>query len=97
MKIVILLDYELFPREKLREKIEKVDAGNLTIEEESLLKRMVNKYDTVVIETILPHSRYKNLKDSFKFEYETPNKAGNFFRSNMNDLLVEVGFLDKEA
>ena len=92
-----LLDYELFPMEKLREKIEKIDAGNLTIEEESLLKRMVNRYDTVVIETIIPHSRYRNLKDSFKFEYETPNKAGNFFRSNMNDLLVEVGFLDKEA
>ena len=92
----VLLDYELFPREKLREKIIKIDAGNLTVEEESLLKRMVNKYDSIVIETILPHSRYKHLKDSFKFEYETPNMAGDFFRSNMEDLLVEVGFLDQE-
>jgi len=88
-----LLDYELFPREKLRKRLTKIQAGTITKEEESILKRMVSKFDSIVIETNIPHSRYKNLKDSIKFEYETPNIAGEFFRSNMEDLLLKVGFL----
>ncbi|MGB8234231.1 MAG: ATP-binding protein, partial [Methanobacterium sp.] len=89
-----LLDYELFPRDKLRERLAKIVAGTLTKEEESILKRMVKKCDSIVIETTIPHSRYKNLKDSIKFKYETPNLAGEFLRSNMEDLLKKVGFLE---
>jgi len=88
-----LLDYELFPRDKQRERLAKMSAGALTKEEESILKRMVKKYDSIVIETTIPHSRYKNLKDSIKFKYETPNIAGEFLRSNMEDLLQKIGFL----
>ncbi|MTK64157.1 MAG: ATP-binding protein [Methanobacterium sp.] len=91
----VVLDYELFPREKLIERIGKIDAGNLSIEEESLLKRMVDKYDSVVIETKLPHSKYSHLKDNYKFEFETPNLGGDFFRSNMEEILLAVGFLDE--
>jgi nucleolar protein 56 len=89
-----LLDYELFPREKQRERLAKIDSGTLTKEEESILKRMVKKCDSIVIETTIPHSRYKNLKESIKFEYETPNMAGEFLRLNMEDLLLKVGFLE---
>ena len=88
-----LLDYELYPRDKQRERFAKMSAGALTKEEESILKRMVKKYDSIVIETTIPHSRYKNLKDSIKFKYETPNIAGEFLRSNMEDLLQKIGFL----
>lgn len=90
-----LLDYELFPRGKLTERLAKVNAGNITIEEESLLKRMVKKCDSIVIETNTPHSRYSNLKESNKFEYKSPNLAGEFLRENMEDLLLKVGFLEK--
>ncbi len=88
-----LLDYELFPMDKQKERLAKIDAGLITKEEESILKRMVKKCDSIVIETSIPHSRYKNLKESIKFEYETPNLAGEFLRSNMEDLLRKVGFL----
>jgi nucleolar protein 56 len=89
-----LLDYELFPMDKQRERLAKIVAGTLTKEEESILKRMVKKCDSIVIETTIPHSRYKNLKDSTKFKYETPNLAGEYLRSNMEDLLEKVGFLE---
>ena len=89
-----LLDYELFPRDKQRERLGKIVAGSLTREEESILKRMVKKCDSIVIETTIPPSMYKNLKDSIKFKYETPNLAGEFLRSNMEDLLEKVGFLE---
>lgn len=93
----VVLDYELFPREKLIERMGKINAGNLSIEEESLLKRMVNRYDSVVIETSLPHSRYSHLKDSFKFEFETPHLGGDFFRSNMEEILLAIGFLEEDS
>ena len=88
-----LLDYELFPTDKQKERLVKINAGIITKEEESILKRMVKKCDSIVIETNIPHSRYKNLKESSKFEYETPNIAGEFLRSNMEDLLQKIGFL----
>lgn len=91
-----LLDYELFPREKQVERLAKIYAGILTREEESILKRMVKSCDSIVIETTIPHSRYKNLKESIKFEYETPNIAGEFLRSNMEDELQRVGYLEQE-
>jgi nucleolar protein 56 len=90
-----LLDYELFPRDKQRERLAKMSAGALTKEEEAILKRTVKKYDSIIIETTIPHSRYKNLKDSIKFKYETPNLAGEFLRSNMEDLLQKIGYLQQ--
>ena len=69
------------------ERLAKIYAGILTREEESILKRMVKNCDSIVIETTIPHSRYKNLKESIKFEYETPNLAGEFLRSNMEDVV----------
>ncbi len=89
-----LLDYELFPRDRQKERLTKIRAGTLTREEESILKRMVKKYESVVIETSTLHSRYKNLKESNKFEFETPNIAGEYLRSNMEDLLKKVGYLE---
>ncbi len=89
-----LLDYELFPKNKLSKRLAKISAGNLTKEEEAILKRMVRKCDSIVIETTIPPSRYKNLKESIKFKFETPNMAGEFLRSNMVELLKKVGFID---
>ena len=91
-----LIDYELFPRSKLAERLTNVQNGNLTKEEESVLKRIVKKHDKVVIETNIPHSRYKNLKDSPKFEFETPNTGGEFLRSNIVEILLKTGFLESE-
>jgi len=38
-----LLDYELFPKRKLVKRLIEIQEGNLTREEESILKRMVKK------------------------------------------------------
>lgn len=91
-----LIDYELFPRIKLAERLKSKANGNLTREEESLLKRAVKKHEEVVIETVIPRSKYKNLKDSSKFKFETPNRGGEFLRSNMIEILFKTGFLDSE-
>jgi len=91
-----LLDYELFPRKGLVKKLIKIREGNLTREEKSILKRIVKKCDSVIIETSVNVSKYKDLKESFKFEFKTPNMAGEFLRYNIVDVLKKTGFIDSE-
>jgi len=89
-----LLDYELFPSRKLTERLTKIQNDVLTREEESILKRIVKNYDKIIIETNSPQSKYQNLKDNHKFEFRTPNKGGEFLRSNLVDILQKTGFIE---
>ena len=91
-----LMDYELFPKRDLIKRQIEVSSGNLTREEEAILKRNVKDCDSVVIETNLNISNYNNLKGASKFKFETSNKGGEFLRSNMGDVLKEVGFVESE-
>lgn len=91
-----LLDYELFPRSKITEKILEILNFNLCKEEQSILKRMVKEHDEIILETNLPPSTYKNQIDNHKFQFETPNKAGEFLRSNLADILKEIGLIKSE-
>lgn len=88
-----LLDYELFPRSKLTKRIIEIQKGNLTKEEESILKRMVKNCDEISIETNTLPSKYKNLKENHKFTFETPNNGGEFLRSNLVVVLKKTGFI----
>lgn len=92
-----LLDYELFPKRKLVKKLIEIQEGNLTKEEESILKRMVKRCDSIVIETSMNVSKYKDLKESFKYKFETPNKAGEFLRTNLMDTLKKIDFIESEG
>lgn len=92
-----LIDYELFPKRKLAENVLEMNKSNLTIQEESLLKRNIKKCNSISIETNLAISRYKNLKGASKFKFETPNKAGEFLRSNMDKILRETGALGPDG
>jgi nucleolar protein 56 len=91
-----LLDYELFPRSRLTERLNEVFEGNLVSEEQSLLKRMVKNHDEVVVETEISPSKYKSLKDSSKFKFETPNKAGEYLRTYLADVLIETNYILSE-
>lgn len=91
-----LLDYELFPRNKLSERLNEVLEGNLVSQEQSLLKRMVKNHDEVVVETEISISKYRSLKDSSKFKFETPNKAGEYLRTFMDKVLIETDYIQTE-
>lgn len=91
-----LIDYELFPKRKLIERQIEVSSGNLTTEEETILKRNAKNCDSIIIETNISISKYNNLKGSSKFKFESPNKGGEFLRSNMAYVLKEIGFLESE-
>jgi len=91
-----LMDYELFPKRNLIEKQIEEGNGNLTPEEEIILKRNVKNCDSIVIETNVNISNYKNLKGASKFKFESPSKGGEFLRSNMAYVLNEIGFIKFE-
>ncbi len=91
-----LMDYELFPKRNLIERQIEVSSGNLTTEEEAILKRNVKNCDSIIIETNVNISSYKNLKGASKFKFETPNAGGEFLRSNMGWVLKEIGFIESE-
>lgn len=91
-----LIDYELFPEEKITERMIVADKGYLTPEEESLLRRNIKKCDSMVIETNISASKYKGLKGSSKFKFENPSAAGDYLRLNMVRVLKETGFIALE-
>ena len=91
-----LIDYELFPKEKITERIIARSNGNLDTEEESLLRKNIKKCDSMVIETNINVSKYKSLKGSSKFKFENPSAGGNYLRLNMANVLKETGFIDSE-
>lgn len=91
-----LIDYELFPKRDLIKRQIEVNDGNLTREEETILKRNAKSCDSIVIETNINISNYNNLKGASKFKFETPNDGGEFLRSNMGTVLKEIGFIESE-
>lgn len=88
-----LIDYELFPKEKITERIIETGKGDLTQEEESLLRRNIKKCDSMIIETNIRVSKYKSLKGSSKFKFENPSAAGDYLRLNMASVLKKTGFI----
>lgn len=91
-----LLDYELFPKSKITLRLTELLEGNLVREEKSLLKRLVKNHDEVVVETEISPSKYESLKDSSKFKFQTPNKAGEYVRNYLADILIETDFIETE-
>ncbi|HTX60808.1 MAG TPA: ATP-binding protein [Methanobacterium sp.] len=92
-----LLDYELFPKSKINPRLSEILSGNLIIEEMSLLKRLVKNYDEINIETNISRSSYQILKNSSKFIFETPNRAGECVRINMTDILIQTGYIKNRS
>ncbi|MGB9936683.1 MAG: NOP5/NOP56 family protein [Methanobacterium sp.] len=91
-----LIDYELFPNEKITERNLLSAKENLPQEEEALLRRNVKKCNEIIIETNIHVSRYKSLKGASKFKFENPSSAGDYLRLNMGKVLKETGFIYSE-
>ena len=87
-----LIDYELFPKEKITERIIARSNGNLDTEEESLLRRNIKKCDLMVIETNLNVSKYKSLKGSSKFKFENPSCGWKLFKVKYGQCFKRNGF-----
>jgi len=91
-----LLDYELFPKSNIAKKYLEIQKGNLTTEEELIIKNISKKCDKVIIETRTGLLKYKNLQIYDKIVLKTPNKGGEYLRNNLISVLTEAGFISSE-
>ena len=92
-----LLDYELFPRDQLKEKWQKAQSEDLTVEEKNLLENMSTKCELILTENYKNPHKYKNLRIASKFKLETPNKGGEYLRSKLVELLIQNKFTESSA
>ncbi len=91
-----LMDYELFPNEELPEKWVKMQEKNEIHEETRLLDKIGKICDEIVIETDKSSHHYRNLKYHRKFTLKIPSKGGDYLRSNMDELILETGFVSSK-
>ena len=89
-----LLDYELFPKNKLLEKYLKLQTGEITEEEKLLIGRMANDGYHIVIESNKLASAYKELDSDFEFRIASNTPGGKFLRANLPHILQKVGFIE---
>ncbi|BAW31917.1 MAG TPA: ATP-binding protein [Methanothermobacter sp.] len=84
-----IVDYELFPRKSIISKLLEFERGSLTSEEEKIMKRLLNNYREISIE-----SKHKRKYGKFKnVKLESPNKAGEYLRENLKETLKKIGFI----
>ncbi len=90
-----LLDYELFPKDKLLEKYLELQTREITTEEKLLIGRLASKDYQILIESNKLASTYKELDYEFEFRIESDTRGGKFLRANLPGVLEKVGFIQR--
>lgn len=94
-----LLDKILFPKdpEKIADRLGKIETGKVIDEVERLVKKLQAKDCTEFVFESPEMAR--NAREKLKIEAvaETPSKAGDLLRKNLEKIAVEVGFVKKDA
>ncbi len=94
-----LLDKVLFPKdpEKIADKLGKIETGKVIDEVARLVEKLQAKgYSEFVFES---PEIVRNARDKLKIEAvaETPSKAGDLLRKNLEKIAVEAGFVKQDA
>jgi len=89
-----LLDYELFPKDKLLEKYLELQKGEIGQEEKLLIERLATQGYHIHIESNKLSSAYNELNYGFKFQVKSNTKGGKFLRAKLPDILEKVGFIE---
>ncbi|MEN6328940.1 MAG: ATP-binding protein [Methanobacteriaceae archaeon] len=92
-----LLDYELFPKDKLLEKYLELQKGELSQEEMLLIEKLANDGYHIVIESNKLSSTYKELDYDFEFQVKSKTVGGKYLRAHLPDILEKVGFIKGSA
>jgi nucleolar protein 56 len=89
-----LLDYELFPKDKLLEKYLEIQTREITPEEKLLIGRLANGGYQILIESNKLSSAYNELDYDFEFRIESNTIGGKYLRANLSDILEKIGFIE---
>ena len=86
--------YKLFKEEELVSNLIKIEENQILDEEMELINEFSSD-DTIIIETTKRKSQYKELENFDNIIVETPNKAGDYLRENLEDILIEIDFINE--
>ena len=86
--------YKLFKEEELVSNLIKIEENEILDEEMELINEFSSD-DTIIIETTKRKSQYKELENFDNIIVETPNKAGDYLRENLEDILIEIDFISE--
>ncbi|MDP3065426.1 MAG: ATP-binding protein [Methanobacteriaceae archaeon] len=89
-----VLDYELFPKDKLSEKYMELQKGEIGPQEKLILERLVQNGHHIIIESNKLPSTYNEIITDSNFQVISETDGGRFLRRHMLDILEKVGFTD---
>ncbi|WP_054834976.1 hypothetical protein [Methanobrevibacter arboriphilus] len=95
-----IIDYNLFKEDDIPLNFVKIENNEILTEEIDLIRGLIKNNDNIIIESNIRLSNYisylgTEYKD--KIHIQTPNRGGgNYLRSNLENVLCEIGFFDSE-
>lgn len=90
-----IADYKLFTEDEVVSNLIKIEENEILDEELELIngiKLDSFEEDRIIIETTKRKSQYKELENYGNIEVKTPNKGGEYLRSNIDKIFEEIGF-----
>jgi len=99
-----IIDYNLFKDEDIPLKLFKLANNELLDEEIELIENLVKNnenegdHDLIILETNNRLSNYTNILNNGEYnrkidiQIQNPNKGGEYLRSNLKEILLEIGF-----
>lgn len=90
-----IADYKIFTEDEVVSNLIKIEENEILDEELELIngiKLDSFEEDRIIIETTKRKSQYKELENYGNIEVKTPNKGGEYLRSNIDKIFEEIGF-----
>lgn len=89
-----IADYKLFTEDEVVSNLIKIEENEILDEEIELINgiKLDSIDDKIIIETTKRKSQYKELENYGNIEVKTPNKGGEYLRSNIDKIFEEIGF-----
>ena len=94
-----IVKYRLFEEEELVSNLIKIEENEILDEEIDLINELesaIGNEDRIVIESTKRRSQYKELNTYENIEIKTPNKGGEYLRTNLENVLKEIGFAQSQ-
>jgi len=91
-----LINYKIFQNENIVSNQLKIEDKEVLNEELDLINELSEDYDIIHLESRNRLSQYKKTKGFDKLVIDSPNIAGEYLRSNLEEVLTELNFFDDE-
>lgn len=94
-----IVKYRLFEEDELVSNLIKIEENEILDEEIDLINELesaIGNEDRIVIESTKRRSQYKEFNTYENIEIKTPNKGGEYLRTNLENVLKEIGFAQSQ-